>query len=72
MAAFKPKDVIIILEKLGFVHKRQTGSHVIMYNPRIKKTIPVPMHAKDIKKGLLHGIIKQSESTEKEFLKLKK
>lgn len=29
------------------------------------------MHNKDIKKGLLRGIIKQAESTEKEFLKLK-
>ena len=71
MASFKPREVISILQKLGFIRKRQTGSHVIMNNPSSKRTIPVPMHAKDIKKGLLRSIIKQADSTEKEFLKLK-
>lgn len=42
-----------------------------MFNPNKKTTIPVPIHAKDVKKGLLKAIIKQAESTEKEFLKLK-
>lgn len=71
MASFKPREVISILQKLGFIRKRQTGSHVIMNNPGSKRTIPVPVHAKDIKKGLLQSIIKQADSTEKEFLKLK-
>lgn len=71
MASFKPREVISILQKLGFIRKRQTGSHVIMNNPSSKRTIPVPMHAKDIKKGLMRSIIKQADSTEKEFLKLK-
>lgn len=71
MASFKPKEVIRILEKLGFIQKRQTGSHLIMYHPLKKLIIPVPMHAKDLKKGLLRGIIKQANSSEEEFLKLK-
>lgn len=71
MAVFKPREVISILQKLGFVQKRQTGSHVIMYNPILKSNIPVPMHTKDIKKGLMRSIIKQADSTEREFLKLK-
>lgn len=71
MASFKPKEIIKILLKLGFVKKRQTGSHVIMYHPDLKKIIPVPMHAKEMKKGLVQGIIKQAKSSEKEFLKLK-
>lgn len=52
MAAFKPREVISILQKLGFIRKRQTGSHVIMNNPNSKRTIPVPVHAKDIKKRI--------------------
>lgn len=71
MPSFKPKEVVIILQKLGFIKKRQTGSHIIMYNSQLKRTIPVPIHPKDIKKGLLHGIIKQSDSTEEQFIKLK-
>ena len=71
MASFKPKEVISILKKLGYIKKRQTGSHIIMYNAKTKVAIPVPMHTKDVKRGLLLGIAKQASSTEKEFLKLK-
>ncbi len=71
MPSFKPKEVVKILKKLGFIEKRQTGSHLIMYNSELEKMIPVPIHAKDLKKGLLKGIIKQADSSEKEFLKLK-
>lgn len=71
MASFKPKEVAKILQKLGFIKKRQTGSHLIFYSPELRRIIPVPMHTKDIKKGLLRGIIKQADSTEEEFIKLK-
>lgn len=71
MASFKAREVIRILQKLGFIQKRQTGSHIIMYNPKRNKIIPVPMQTKDIKRGLIKAIIKQAESSEKEFLKLK-
>lgn len=71
MASFKPKEVISILQSLGFTLKRQTGSHKIMYHPVKNKIIPIPIHPKDIKKGLIKGIIKQAESSEEEFLKLK-
>lgn len=71
MASFKPKEIISILEKFGFVRKRQSGSHVIMFHSDTKVTIPVPIHAKDAKRGLLLGIIKQAGSSEEEFLELK-
>lgn len=71
MASFKSKEVISILLKLGFIEKRQTGSHKMMYHSGKNKIIPIPIHNKDIKKGLMKSIIKQAESTEKEFLRLK-
>lgn len=71
MTAFKAREIIKILEKLGYIKKRQTGSHAIMFNSKTKKTIPVPMHVKDIKKGLFKAIIKQAGLTEKEFIKMK-
>jgi len=71
MASFKAREIIKVLRKLGFIEKRQTGSHLIMYSPKLKKTIPIPIHNKELKKGLVRGIIKEAESTEEEFLKLK-
>lgn len=71
MPAFKPKEVVSILGKLGFIKKRQSGSHAIMYSSRLNLTIPVPMHKKDLGKGLMKSIIKNAESSEEEFLKFK-
>lgn len=71
MASFEPKEVVSILQKLGYVKKRQTGSHLIMFHPILKIIIPVPMHSKDVKRGLLLGIIKQAKSMEREFIRLK-
>ena len=71
MASFKPKEVIRILKKLGFIAKRQTGSHLIMYRSSDKKIIPVPIHNKDLRRGLLKSIIKQADSTEEQFFRLK-
>ncbi|OGE15132.1 hypothetical protein A3F00_01665 [Candidatus Daviesbacteria bacterium RIFCSPHIGHO2_12_FULL_37_11] len=71
MASFKPKEIISILQKLGFIRKRQSGSHVIMYHPETKISLPVPLHTKDIKRGLVLSIIKQAKSNEEEFIKLK-
>lgn len=71
MASFKPKEVVRALQKLGFIQKRQTGSHLMMFHPVRKTIIPVPIHTKDMKRGLLRSIIKQAQSTEEEFIKLK-
>lgn len=71
MPSFKPKEVVSILQKLGFIHKRQTGSHVIMYSSKLGRTISVPVHTKDLGKGLIKSIIKNAESSDEEFLKLK-
>ena len=71
MPSFKSREVISVLQKLGFIQKRQTGSHIIMYNPNSKRTIPVPVHNKDLKTGTLRSIIKQADSKEETFLKLK-
>lgn len=71
MASFKPKKVVSILQKLGFLKKRQAGSHAIMFNSETQVVISVPIHTKDIKKGLMKNIIKQANSTEEEFIKLK-
>ena len=66
----KPRELIRALKKIGFKEVRQTGSHLILLNPVAKKIIPVPMHNKDIKRGLLISIIKHGDLTADEFVKL--
>lgn len=70
LPSLKSLQVVKVLEKLGFERKRQTGSHLILAHGITKKIIPVPMHNKDIKRGLLTHIIKQTGLTINEFTKL--
>lgn len=68
----RPREVISVLTKAGFVKARQTGSHLIMKNLKTGKIVPVPIHAKSLKKGLLSAIIKEADVTLAEFIKLLK
>jgi predicted RNA binding protein YcfA (HicA-like mRNA interferase family) len=60
------KEFVQMLERLGWVIRRQTGSHVILSSNDGKHTIPVPNH-RTLDKGLLHSLIKQAGLTIKEF-----
>lgn len=65
--SFKPREIIKRFEIVGYV----IGSHVILYNSTHGKRLTIPLHTKDIPKGTLFSIIKQSGLTKEEFLKLK-
>ena len=54
----KSKEVVRILQKKGFVIKRQSGMHVIMRNNG--NTVVVPVHKEIIPIGTLKSIEKQS------------
>jgi len=72
LPAIKPKQLVKVLEKKGCIFKRQTGSHRIFYYPEKQKIITVPIHAKELKKGLLHSIVKELDLSVEEFIELLK
>lgn len=55
-----PKEMVKLLKSNGFEIVSQNGSHVKMRNPMTKRQTEVPMHAKDLKKGLENAILKQA------------
>lgn len=56
-----PKEMIKLLEKSGFAEvKSNNGSHRKYYNEKTKKTVIVPFHAKELKKGLESKILKDA------------
>ena len=71
LPALKPKEVIAILEKASYYIDHITGSHYIMRHPNRPGRISVPYHAKDVKRAVLHSIIKQSGLSQKDFLSLR-
>ncbi|MCO5946264.1 type II toxin-antitoxin system HicA family toxin [Mucilaginibacter flavidus] len=60
MKSYTPKEIISILTSNGFELARTNGSHQIYVNRTNGKRTIVPMHSKDLKKGTLHGILKQA------------
>ena len=66
-------DVVKILSKIGYVHKRTSGSHAILQKEteQGKITIPVPLH-KELAKGTLKSIMRQTNLELEDLLKLLK
>ncbi len=55
-----PKDMIKLLKANGFIEISSQGSHRKLYNPKTNRTVIVPFHSKDLKKGTEQGILKDA------------
>ncbi len=65
------KAMVALLKKVGFVEIRQTGSHKFLYHNDGRATV-VPVHGKDLKRGLIKGILKDIKMTNEEYENAKK
>jgi len=64
------KEVILALSKIGYKKDRQKGSHIVLRQTNYPhRRIVVPNH-KELAKGTLRKIIKQTGLTLEEFKKL--
>jgi len=54
------QEMIKFLKKNGFEIAGQNGSHIKLRNPETRKTVIVPYHSKDLKKGMEQAILKQA------------
>lgn len=56
-----PKEMVKLLKANGFEEIGQPGtSHIRMRNPKTGKQTTVPMHSKELGKGLEKAILKQA------------
>lgn len=62
----KSKEVLRILQKQGFVVRRQSGTHVILRKEN--RTVVVPIHSEIMPVGTLKSIEKQSGIDFRELL----
>ncbi len=58
----RPKQLVSILEKHGFVFIRQTGSHA-HYRHTDGRWTTVPMHNVELKRSTWHSILKETGLT---------
>ena len=64
----KPKELVKILEKMGYRQHRQKGSHLIMIKDGTICQPVIPVHNKELKRGTLKAIIRQIRLTTEEFM----
>lgn len=55
-----PREMIRLLKENGFVEESQNGSYKKLFRAETNTTIIVPIHSKDLKKGLEKAILKQA------------
>lgn len=65
MKSIKPKQLIKVLERKGFMFVRQKGSHRLYRKNELRVT--VPYHNKDLKPGTLKNILRQAGISEEDF-----
>jgi predicted RNA binding protein YcfA (HicA-like mRNA interferase family) len=64
------KDVARVAERLGFVFRRQSGSHAIYVRPSDQARVVIPMHRSELKRKTLRGIIQDLKISVEEFTNL--
>jgi len=60
-----------ILKRLEFVEIRQTGSHKF-FSRRDGRNTVIPMHNKDLKRGLIKAILKDIGISDEEYEAIRK
>lgn len=69
LASIRPKDLVRALVKLGFSKHHQVGSHATFKHADGRR-VTIPLHNRELKKGLLHGILKDANVTIEEIKEL--
>ncbi|MEI7512896.1 MAG: type II toxin-antitoxin system HicA family toxin [Candidatus Uhrbacteria bacterium] len=64
----KYREIIQRLKALGFVEDHIVGSHVVFYHSKTGKRAVVPKHAKELAKGTVKSIIRESGLDVQDFL----
>ena len=64
----KPKEVIRVFKKFGWVVARSSGSHIILTKEGNISTLSIPNH-NEIARGTLRALIDKSGLTIEDFIK---
>ncbi len=70
LPACTPANIQRALLKLGFMLERQRGSHRVFVRDADNRTVVLPWHNRDLKRGTLGAIIKSTGLTIDEFINL--
>lgn len=64
------REIIRVLKRSGFIEDRKKGSHLVMFNPQTGARTVVPIHSGNIKRSLTYAIIRDTQMTVEDFMKM--
>ncbi len=67
LPAATAKDLVRIAEGLGFMFRRQRGSHAIYVRQSDQARVVIPMHTGEVKRKTLRAIIQDLKISVEEF-----
>jgi predicted RNA binding protein YcfA (HicA-like mRNA interferase family) len=70
LPATSAKDLVRVAERLGFVFRRQRGSHAIYVRASDQARVVIPIHKGELKRKTLRGIIQDLKVSVEEFANL--
>lgn len=71
LVPIKSKKFIKLLRKVGFIDRDAEGSHVFFRHPDGRTTV-VPVHNRDLSKGLLRKILNDIQISVEDYDRLRK
>lgn len=71
LVPIKPKKFIKLLKKLGFFQRDGEGSHVFFRHADGRTTV-IPVHNRDLSRGLLRKILNDIQLSVEEYDRLRK
>ena len=70
LPATSAKDLVRVAERLGFVFRRQSGSHAIYVRASDQARVVILIHKGELKRKTLRGIIQDLKVSVEEFVSL--
>jgi predicted RNA binding protein YcfA (HicA-like mRNA interferase family) len=67
LPAATAKDLVRVAERLGFVFRRQSGSHAIYVRQNDQARVVIPIHKGELKRKTLRAIIQDLKISVEEF-----
>ncbi|MYC36719.1 MAG: type II toxin-antitoxin system HicA family toxin [Chloroflexi bacterium] len=64
---YRPREVIRVLESMGWLQVRQESSHVTLQLPDGRNPVTVSLSRREVPPGTLSRIIRQAGLTSREF-----
>ncbi|MHB1486962.1 MAG: type II toxin-antitoxin system HicA family toxin [Acidimicrobiales bacterium] len=70
LPSIKPRQLIRALEQVGWQLDRTRGSHYILTHSVLHKSVPIPLHNRDLKAGTLAAILRSTGLTRDQLREL--